>query len=49
MPNGEEIEYTFDTITRKKEDLVEVLGKLYGATAPVADKAFALITKPASA
>lgn len=49
MPNGEEIEYTFDTLTRKKEDLVEVLGKLYGATAPVADKAFALITKPASA
>ena len=49
FPNGGEIEYTFDTLTRKKEDLVEVLGKLYVATAPVADKAFALITKPASA
>ena len=48
MPNGQEIEYTFDTLTRKKEDLVEVLGKLYGATAPVADKAFALITAPAA-
>ena len=49
MPNGQEIEYTFDTLSRKKEDLVEVLGKLYGAVAPVADKAFALITAPAGA
>ena len=47
LPNGDSIEYTFDELTRKKEDLVEVLGKLYVATAPVADKAFALITKPA--
>jgi hypothetical protein len=49
FPNGEAIEYTFDQLTRKKEDLVEVLGKVYVATAPVADKAFALITKPAGA
>lgn len=48
FPEGEEIRYTFDELTRKKEDLVEVLGKLFGAIAPVADKAFALITKPAS-
>lgn len=47
FPNGESIEYTFDELTRKKEDLVEVLGKVYVATAPVADKAFALITAPA--
>ena len=47
FPNGQAIEYTFDQLTRKKEDLVEVLGKIYVATAPVADKAFALITKPA--
>jgi HK97 family phage major capsid protein len=47
FPNGESIEYTFDELTRKKEDLVEVLGKVYVATAPVADKAFTLITKPA--
>jgi len=47
FPNGESIEYTFDELTRKKEDLVEVLGKVYAATAPIADKAFALITKPA--
>lgn len=48
FPNGSDIEYTFDELTRKKEDLVEVLGKLYVATAPVADKAFALLTVPAS-
>lgn len=48
FPEGEEIRYTFDTITRKKEDLVEVLGKIYVATAPVADKAFVLLTVPAS-
>lgn len=47
FPEGEEIRYTFDELTRKKEDLVEVLGKLFGAVAPVADKAFALLTKPA--
>lgn len=48
FPNGEAIEYTFDELTRKKEDLVEVLGKIYVCAAPVADKAFALITKPAT-
>lgn len=48
FPEGEEIRYTFDEITRKKEDLVEVLGKILVATAPVADKAFALLTVPAS-
>lgn len=47
FPEGDEIKYTFDELTRKKEDLVEVLGKLFGAVAPIADKAFALITKPA--
>lgn len=47
FPNGESIEYTFDELTRKKEDLVEVLGKVYVATAPIADKAFVLITAPA--
>ena len=48
FPEGEEIRYTFDELTRKKEDLVEVLGKIYVATEPVADKAFALLTVPAS-
>ena len=45
MPNGEAIEYTFDNISRKKEDLVEVLGKLYAAVAPVACGAFVNVVK----
>ena len=44
-PNGEDIEFTFDTISRKKENLVEVLGELLVAAEPVADKAFTLIAK----
>lgn len=45
-PNGDEIEFTFDTISRKKENLVEVLGELLVAAEPVANKAFTLIAKP---
>ena len=48
FPNGEDVEFTFDTITRKKEDLVEVLGKVYVAVAPVACDAFVNITVPAA-
>lgn len=48
FPSGQDIAFTFDELTRKKEDLVEVLGKIYVAAEPVADKAFALLTKPAS-
>lgn len=48
FPSGQDIAFIFDETTRKKEDLVEVLGKIYVAAEPVADKAFALITKPAS-
>ena len=48
FPNGEEIQYTFDELSRKKEDLVEVLGKVYVGLGVVGDKAFALITKPAT-
>ena len=44
-PNGEEIEFTFDTLSRKKENLIEVLGEMMVAAEPVADKAFALIAK----
>lgn len=47
FPNGENIEYKFDELTRKKEDLVEVLGKVYVGLGVVADKAFALVAKPA--
>lgn len=44
-PNGEEIEFTFDAISRKKENLIEVLGEMMVAVEPVADKAFTLIAK----
>ena len=47
FPKGNDIEYTFDDITRKKEDLVEVLGKIYAAVAPVSCGAFTLVKKPA--
>lgn len=47
MPNGEDIEYTFDNISRKKEDLIEVIGKLYAAVAPVASGAFVNVAKAA--
>jgi HK97 family phage major capsid protein len=46
FPNGEEIQYTFDELSRKKEDLVEVLGKVYVGLGVVADKSFTLIAKP---
>ena len=49
FPNGNDVEFTFDELTRKKEDLIEVLGKLYCGVAPVACGAFALVTVPASA
>lgn len=45
FPNGEGIEFTFDTLTRKKEDLIEVLGKLYAAFGPVSSGAFCLVAK----
>lgn len=45
FPNGEGIEFTFDTLTRKKEDLIEVLGKLYAAFGPVTNRAFCLVAK----
>lgn len=45
FPNGETVEYTFDTLSRKKENLVEVLGELMVGAGPVADKAFALVAK----
>lgn len=44
-PDGDTIEFTFDMLTRKKENLVEVLGELMVAAEPVANKAFTLIAK----
>ena len=45
FPDGEDIKFTFDIYSRKKEDLVEVLGEVYTAFEAVADKAFTLIKK----
>lgn len=46
FPEGESIKYTFDELTRKKEDMVEVLGKEFVASGVIACKAFTLIAKP---
>ena len=46
FPEGETIRYTFDELTRKKEDLVEVMGKEYNALGVIACKAFTLVAKP---
>lgn len=48
FPNGDSVEFKFDELTKKKEDLVEVLGRMYGIAAPVACKAFTLVKKPES-
>lgn len=50
FPNGiGNIETVVDTMSRKKEDLVEILGKEYVALGVVADKAFTLLAKPSQA
>lgn len=46
FPEGDSIRFTFDEISRKKEDLVEVLGKEYVGLGVVANKAFTLVAKP---
>ena len=46
FPNGDAVEFKFDELTKKKEDLVEVLGRMYGVAAPVACRAFTLVKKP---
>ena len=45
FPNGDGIEFKFDDMTLKKQDLIEVLGRQYVAIGVVADKAFAKVTK----
>lgn len=44
MPKGEEPQIKYDDLTRKKEDLVEILGRLPVATAVVGDKWFAKVS-----
>lgn len=48
FPEGDTIRFTFDELTRKKDDLVEVLGKEYVGLGVVACKAFTLVAKPVS-
>lgn len=48
FPNGEDIEIKLDTLSKKKEDLVEILGREYIGLGIVADKAFVQVCKPAS-
>lgn len=43
FPNGEGVEFKFDDLSRKKEDLVEVLGKEYAGIGVVAPKAFTVV------
>lgn len=45
FPNGESVEFKFDDLTRKKEDLVEVLGKEYVGIGIIANKAFVNVAK----
>ena len=47
-PAGEGIDIKFDETTLMTADLVRILGRRYIAAEPVADKAFALLAKPAS-
>lgn len=48
-PKGDGIELKYDDKTLMTSDLVRILGRRYGAVEPIADKAFCLIAKPASA
>ena len=48
-PEGDGVALIYDNITRKKEDIVEVLGRQYVAHAITAPGRFAKLTKPAAA
>lgn len=45
FPNGDGIEFKFDNLTLKKQDLIEVLGRQYVAIGVVAPNAFVKVTK----
>lgn len=44
-PNGSEIDFKFDEMSKKKEDLIEVLGRQFVAVAPIAPNHFVKIQK----
>ena len=46
FPDGDNISFKLDELTRKKEDMIEVLGKEYVAIEVVACKAFCQVKKP---
>lgn len=48
FPNGDAIEIKLDDKTEMTKDLVRILGREYVAVAPVANRAFVNITKPAA-
>ena len=48
FPNGEAIEIKVDDKTAMASDLVKILGREYVAVAPIANRAFVNITKPAA-
>ena len=48
FPDGFAVSYKVDDLTKKKEDLVEILGKMFGVAEPVACRAFTLVKKPES-
>ena len=43
FPDGDGIDFKFDDLSLKKQDLIEVMGRQYVAVAPVAPKAFVKI------
>lgn len=43
--NGDDIEFKFDDLTRKDEDMIEILGRKYVGYAPIAMNAFTRIVK----
>lgn len=47
FPNGEDIQFKFDDLSRKADDIIEIMGRRFVGLGVVADKSFALITKPA--
>lgn len=44
-PNGKDIKMKFDDMTKKDEDLIQILGRRYVGLGVVADKAFTLVKK----
>lgn len=44
-PNGRDIKMKFDDMTKKDEDLIQILGRRYVALGVVADKSFTLVKK----